>query len=307
MPYSFVDMVLYFFIYSFCGWLMETVLCSVHERRFVNRGFLFGPLCPIYGCGILLILTLLLPVRNDIPRLTVAIPVIFLAGAALASAVEYVTSWAMETLFHARWWDYTDHHFHVNGRICLSISLAWGALATGFVYLIQPLFERFVLRLGEISSPLPPLLAAGLSALFLADTVLSVRAALLLSHRLEQLDRLSGLIREHIALLNHLGGRDSLSAEDICLRLENAYDRYEAHRRSRREKRAEPLPVPSEEPRAWLASRIELLKVRRDELQTPGLFHRRLLKAFPSLRSHSSTEGMHSAAEPLESLRRKKK
>ena len=88
MPYSLVDMTLYFFIYSFCGWLMETVLCSIREHRFINRGFLNGPLCPIYGCGILLILTFLLPVRDSIPRAEAAVPVIFLAGAVLASAVE---------------------------------------------------------------------------------------------------------------------------------------------------------------------------------------------------------------------------
>ena len=64
MPYSLTDTLLYFFIYSFCGWLMETILCSVQERRFINRGFLNGPLCPIYGCGVTLIMIFLLPVRD---------------------------------------------------------------------------------------------------------------------------------------------------------------------------------------------------------------------------------------------------
>lgn len=122
MPYSLVDMTLYFFIYSFCGWLMETVLCSIREHRFINRGFLNGPLCPIYGCGILLILTFLLPVRDSIPRAEAAVPVIFLAGAVLASAVEYFTSWAMEKLFHARWWDYSKHRFNLRYSNGISLS-----------------------------------------------------------------------------------------------------------------------------------------------------------------------------------------
>lgn len=80
MPYSLTDMALYFFMYSFCGWLMETALCSFQEKRFVNRGFLNGPFCPIYGCGIVLILIFLLPVRDGIDKLWVAVPVIFAAG-----------------------------------------------------------------------------------------------------------------------------------------------------------------------------------------------------------------------------------
>ena len=80
MPYSLTDTLLYFFIYSFCGWLMETILCSVQERRFINRGFLNGPLCPIYGCGVTLIMIFLLPVRDGLPNLAIALPVVFIAG-----------------------------------------------------------------------------------------------------------------------------------------------------------------------------------------------------------------------------------
>ena len=130
MPYSLTDTLLYFFIYSFCGWLMEMILCSVQERRFINRGFLNGPLCPIYGCGVTLIMIFLLPVRDGLPNLAIALPVVFIAGAGLASAVEFITSWLMEKLFHARWWDYSHYKYNLGGRICLSISLAWGGLAT---------------------------------------------------------------------------------------------------------------------------------------------------------------------------------
>ena len=125
MPYSLTDMALYFFMYSFCGWLMETALCSFQEKRFVNRGFLNGPFCPIYGCGIVLILIFLLPVRDGIDKLWVAVPVIFAAGAFLASVVEYFTSWLMEKLFHARWWDYSHFRFNLNGRICLWPGVGW--------------------------------------------------------------------------------------------------------------------------------------------------------------------------------------
>ena len=277
MPYSLVDMTLYFFIYSFCGWLMETVLCSIREHRFINRGFLNGPLCPIYGCGILLILTFLLPVRDSIPRAEAAVPVIFLAGAVLASAVEYFTSWAMEKLFHARWWDYSKHRFNLNGRICLSISAAWGLLATVFVYQIQPHFESLIAWLYRLSSWLPPIMAAVLLAALAVDTVISARIARTLGNKLEQLDKLGELIRAHLESLS------LPSPEDIALRLENAYDQYEARRRTEREKRAAWRDMAREDLTVWLRTRIRLLKTKTDSLQQWRFSQLRLLRAFPHL------------------------
>ena len=278
MPYSLVDMTLYFFIYSFCGWLMETVLCSIREHRFINRGFLNGPLCPIYGCGILLILTFLLPVRDSIPRAEAAVPVIFLAGAVLASAVEYFTSWAMEKLFHARWWDYSKHRFNLNGRICLSISAAWGLLATVFVYQIQPHFESLIAWLYRLSSWLPPIMAAVLLAALAVDMVISARIARTLGNKLEQLDKLGELIRAHLESLS------LPSPEDIALRLENAYDQYEARRRTEREKRAAWRDMAREELTVWLRTRIRLLKTKTDSLQQWRFSQLRLLRAFPHLK-----------------------
>lgn len=278
MPYSLVDMTLYFFIYSFCGWLMETVLCSIREHRFINRGFLNGPLCPIYGCGILLILTFLLPVRDSIPRAEAAVPVIFLAGAVLASAVEYFTSWAMEKLFHARWWDYSKHRFNLNGRICLSISAAWGLLATVFVYQIQPHFESLIAWLYRLSSWLPPIMAAVLLAALAVDTVISARIARTLGNKLEQLDKLGELIRAHLESLS------LPSPEDIALRLENAYDQYEARRRTEREKRAAWRDMAREDLTVWLWTRIRLLKTKTDSLQQWRFSQLRLLRAFPHLK-----------------------
>lgn len=306
MPYGITDMVLYFFLYSFLGWAQETVQCSIREKRFVNRGFLNGPLCPIYGCGALLIFTCLLPIKRGIASPWLSVPLVFLCGAVIASALEYVTSWAMEKLFHARWWDYSDHRFNVGGRICLSISAAWGALATGFVYLIQPQFERLVGRLYGLYASLPLILAVILLTVFLADTVLSVRIASVLGNKLEQLDRLGDLIREHAGLLDRLNRAEISSPEDIALRLESAYDRYESRRRSRREKRAENNLFFSEDPGVWLSARIHLLKAKKTGLQQIGFLHRRMLKAFPTLRSHPAVKGIENAAAELRELLRKK-
>lgn len=102
---------LWFLLYAFIGWVYESVLVSVSERRWVNRGFLNGPLCPIYGCGAVLAIVLLHDFTNPIE--------IFLISSFGASILEYITSWGMEKLFHARWWDYSHYRFNIQGRICL--------------------------------------------------------------------------------------------------------------------------------------------------------------------------------------------
>lgn len=286
MPYPFVDMILYFFIYSFCGWLMESIYCSIPARRLINRGFLNGPLCPIYGSGVLLILIFLIPVRDHVSPLGIALPVVFLAGIALASAVEYATSWAMEKLFHARWWDYSHFKHNLNGRICLPISLAWGGLATVFLYLVQPFFETVVGWLYIVNSSLPVIIAWVLCGLLLIDIAISVRVAKLIGNRLDQLDKWAELIREHLESL------ELPSKEAIIGKLEQAYDHFAEYGVRLRDK-AEEFGVPVPEWRALnreaLQKRLaeyseELRKKREDLMKGIRPLQRRMLKAFPHMK-----------------------
>ncbi len=117
---------LIFIIYSFLGWVWEVVLSLIQRHKFVNRGFLNGPYCPIYGVGVLLFLF--------IQTFTTRPVELFFIGAVTACTVEYITSWTMEKLFHARWWDYSDSPMNLNGRICLSGFLVFGAFSAGLPY-----------------------------------------------------------------------------------------------------------------------------------------------------------------------------
>lgn len=107
-----------FFIYSFLGWIMESLRCIPKEGRFINRGFLIGPYCPIYGVGAL-ILTLTLKNTNNIILL-------FFVSFFICSLLEYIVSFIMEKLFKARWWDYSSKKFNLNGRICLDHLIFFG-------------------------------------------------------------------------------------------------------------------------------------------------------------------------------------
>lgn len=125
--------------YSFCGWIYETILVSLQEHRFVNRGFLNGPLCPIYGAGSVLAILLLTPLHNPV--------MMFVIGAIGACALEYVTSWVMEKIFHARWWDYSNFRFNLNGRVCLLGAVIFGIGSLLIVEVVQPVVGRMTDRL----------------------------------------------------------------------------------------------------------------------------------------------------------------
>lgn len=126
---------LWVLLYSFIGWVYESIVVSVQQRRPVNRGFLNGPLCPIYGVGAVGAALVLSQVRNPV--------LLFVVGALLASVLEYVTSWAMEKLFDARWWDYSQYRFNIHGRVCLYGAVIFGAFSVVVVLWTQPLIESF--------------------------------------------------------------------------------------------------------------------------------------------------------------------
>lgn len=129
--------VLSFFVYSFLGWLWESTVCSLYnEKQLINRGFLVGPLCPIYGAGALCCYFALYHVQNP--------AAVFVLSALLCCALEYLVSYMMEKMFHTRWWDYSDFPFHLNGRICLYGALAFGIGCFSVRFFVQPaLFRLF--------------------------------------------------------------------------------------------------------------------------------------------------------------------
>lgn len=155
--------ILYFMIYAFSGWLME-VICKLFElKRFVNRGFLIGPICPIYGYGVLGIILLIGKNKSDILG-------VFLKSILICSILEYFTSYFMEKIFKARWWDYSKRKFNINGRISLVTMLPFGILGTAIVYIIHP----FVINLVDLLNPtIKIVLAIVLIILYIIDNIIS--------------------------------------------------------------------------------------------------------------------------------------
>jgi uncharacterized membrane protein len=124
----------WFIFYSFAGWVWETLYCLATERVLLDRSMLNGPICPIYGFGAIIVLALLRDVFNPVA--------VFLSGGVLTCTLEYLTSVALEKVFHVRLWDYSDQPLNIDGRVSLLGFLAFGAFSTIFVFVIQPAVER---------------------------------------------------------------------------------------------------------------------------------------------------------------------
>ena len=140
--YSAGQWVLLFFFYCFCGWVWESCYVSICRRQWVNRGFLHGPLLPIYGSGAIIILFVTLPAEDHLW-------LVWLLGMAAATALEYITGAVMERLFKVRYWDYSHHRFNLNGHICLSSSIAWGFFSIFLVRFLHPPVGRLLVRVPD--------------------------------------------------------------------------------------------------------------------------------------------------------------
>lgn len=154
---------LLFIIYSILGWLIEVTYCSITERKFTSRGFLIGPYCPIYGwAAIIMILSLNRYMTDPIAM--------FVMGALIASILEYITSFIMEKLFHARWWDYSNRKFNINGRICLTNSVIFGILCLILIYIVNP---NIIQLINLIPSQYFLVISASLLTAFLIDNIVT--------------------------------------------------------------------------------------------------------------------------------------
>lgn len=181
---------LYFCFYACAGWCMETVYCSTLEKRFVPRGFLHGPLCPIYGVGVLLMILFFEPLKGNLI-------VFYLVSTVVMSAWEYFVGWFLEITTHMKYWDYSMYRFNLKGRICLWVCLVWGVLSYVCVFWIHPpvatLFAQIPLLTRQI-------IAAALAVAVLADAIATVRELALMTKALNTLQALSGELQTQMAL-----------------------------------------------------------------------------------------------------------
>ena len=271
-------------LYSFLGWCGEMIYCSLGQRRLCEkRGFLNGPLCPIYGHGALLVLWVLDGGAGG-PILT------FFGGMLLTTAVEYVTSYLMEKLFHMRWWDYSGHRFQLNGRVCLLNSTLFGLACVALCHVIHPRVMGPLRALFACGIALP--LALVLFAVYAADIVLSVRSAIRVGNRLEKLRALQEELQQK---LEELRQEQRSALEERREKWEDAVEARLAGLSDRSEAYAQRLA----------RMRAEAQRRMRQLLEEQDFFERRLIRSHPTLRSERYSEALEKLRDYLAQRRKK--
>lgn len=188
MDNKLMELLIYFILYSFLGWVMESIFRSICEKKVINTGFLKGPFCPIYGIGATIMFLFLEGVANK-PIL------LFLIAIVVLTAWEYVVGVFLETVFHTKYWDYSDHKINFQGRICLTNSIFWGVLGVLFVKYIHPFVQEII---GKIDTGLLNYVLAILFTIFVIDTVISVIHVKNIKATLENIEKINKEIKEKL-------------------------------------------------------------------------------------------------------------
>lgn len=209
--YSFLQIAWYFLAYSFIGWIIEVVYCTVSDGTIRNRGFLNGPVCPVYGIGMVIVLSILRWLGySDVSSANAL--VLFFGGMLLASMVEFIAGWGLMKLFNMRWWDYSNRPFNLGGYICLKFSCYWGLGAILVIRIVHAPVS-FLVENPHIDSPLLIVLLCIFYLIFVADVAGSAVTIVGINKKLGEIDELSKRLHVVSESLSNTIGANALSMD----------------------------------------------------------------------------------------------
>ena len=271
--------VLLFFIYACLGWCVEVAFAAITTRQLVNRGFLNGPLCPIYGFGMLALVAAVYLLPGSAPDQPPGWAAVFVVGMFITTAVELAGGWALYKIFHTRWWDYSMYRFNLGGYICPQFSVLWGLGSVVMVKVVHPFLVRLTAPL-----PLLPLVIADVVLLvtFGVDVGLSVAAAIGLNKYLGEIDALRAKFRIASDRLTEVIGTNAMEADTL---LDEQKLQLMLAAMESRDNAAELREQLLEHRR-----RAADLRDKMDEVQKDRWGKRRLLRAFPDMKSREYGE-----------------
>lgn len=281
--YSVADWILLFFIYGFFGWIFETAYVSIRSRKFVNRGFLKGPILPIYASGAIIMLFASIPFEGNLVAT-------YFAGMVAATLLELVVGLAMESIFKVKYWDYSNQKFQFKGVICLSSSIAWGFLTLFLTEVIHKPIERAMFHIPQI---VEVVLVVVLGIVFLADTIASVKAALDLRKMLEKMT----VMRKELEEMHEQFLESATEKKDIILKA--ASQRKERFLERIEDYKEEILESTPEKLEAYHQLRGKLEEYRQYS-KNYGVLKAELLKAHPSASSTKYREALRDMRKFIE-------
>ena len=295
---SFYDIVIYFVLFAIAGYICEVIFAAIVLGKFVNRGFLNGPWCPIYGFGVVIVAICLKPLSKSLL-------VLFIGSVLLTSVLEYFTGFILEKVFDQKWWDYSDDKFNLGGYICLKFSLLWGVACTAVVKLVLPAVDAVI----RVVPHFVGLIVTGvIVALMLIDLSATVITIMGIKKKIRLIDSTVAKLK---AGTEDMGG--FISKETLIVK-----DKYEEIAKTAGEKKAE-LAGKKDAFAKSVAEKREANAERREELaksveekytafvkslgEKRG--ERRLMKAFPSLREKRVDSSLGRLREQLKLISEK--
>lgn len=259
-----------FIIYSFLGWICETIYCLIIDKEYVNRGFLKGPFCPIYGAGALIVIIILSPVSDNILLL-------FLSGMIFTSILEYITGFLLEIIFNLKWWDYSNYRFNIKGRVCLLNSILFGILSLITVTIINPIIIEYI---KNIPSNIITWICGISIIYFLLDSIISVYKVLQLGGKLREMHMLFEEIRE--------------KSESYKVIIQQSMSRFDG------------LIEPENEKIIYAKEQINKLKIKLETIILKNKFiNKRIIKAFPNIKSLKYQYSLDKLKEEIKKIKKK--
>lgn len=276
----------FFFIYAFLGWCTEVVYTATNSGKFVNRGFLNGPVCPIYGFGVASVIACLTPFKDYII-------LSFIGAVVLISALELITGWLLETIFHQKWWDYSDMPLNINGYICLRFSLMWGFVCLVIINMINPIIYN-IIELVPIT--LGKLVLVIFLAVIIVDVIVTIKSVIKLNKVLQQLNDIAGKIRNFSEEFGELIASGSISFMEKGEELKNALNERKSFTGKFVEDKMDRIDQGFEKAKEQVLE----LEQKRKELISKGFFGgKRLLQAFPKIKSKNYREVLEELKEKV--------
>lgn len=259
----------YFIVYSFLGWICETIYCAIIDNQYVNRGFLKGPFCPIYGTGALIVIIFLSPFADNIIML-------FLSAMFFTSILEYITGFFLEAIFNITWWDYSNYKFNIKGRVCLLNSILFGVLSVATIKIINPIVVNLIdhISLNTITW------VCHISIIyFLIDTTITTFRVLELGGKLKEMSILVEEIREKSEVYKGIL-QQNLSKFDGLIEQEN-------------------------EKVVYAKEQINKLKIKLEKvLLRNRSANKRIIKAFPNMQSLKYQHSLNKLKEEIKKIKK---
>lgn len=286
MPQTFYDVVWIFIIYAFIGWCSEVAYAALERGIFVNRGFLNGPYCPIYGVGVLIVVVVLTPLKDNLLLL-------YAGSFLLTSVLEFITGYVMEKAFHNKWWDYSDKPFNIMGYVCLKFSILWGFACSFIMLVIHPIIFGFIRMIPHI---LGVVLIVIIMVCFAIDLFVTVSTIIKFNKRLKLMNEIAAKLK---VVSNEIG-------ENVYENVMNALEKKEEFKDTHTELldelevKKENISNTLQETKEKLSEAAEKAKLKKEQeellnkyrllYEKKNLISSRLMKAFPDMKSKDHNE-----------------